>query len=458
MRGIILKNVNTSLADNVPIKHPYVVILFIIAFLLRLLIALTIQTPIISDDSDYHEIGKAVAEGRGFSNLDHLTAIRTPGYPIFLSICYRLCGPSIIAVRCFQAFIDTITCLLLFLIGRSLFNERIAFIAFGTLAIFPLHLVYIPRLLSEILFTMFLLLYIWLMIRKWEKYHMLLQIFLGGITLGIATLVRPTAGILLCVGFWFIWNQYIPRKEKALNTAVFIAAFTIILLPWLMRNQIVFGHFALTSTTGTNLWIGNNSSANGGYSFHDDAKFLFKNEDEFENSKKGFSLVKQYITSHPWVYPLLEAKKLAHLFSTDFGAMIFLEYQCHPEWNQHPITVKMFKELSFPLWLGLHIPYIVIVILGIIGILYHSQKGNLGIQMLLLIIISLVIVHLIFFGGARFRMPIMPIMILFAANEWNEWRAGRVSFYNKKGATAAGLTFLIFTIFLAEYLTLLARN
>jgi hypothetical protein len=57
----------------------------------------------------------------------------------------------------------------------------------------------------------------------------------------------------------------------------------------------------------------------------------------------------------------------------------------------------------------------------------------------------------------EYKMHYMPIMILFAASGWNEWRAGRTSFRNKKGTAVIGIIFLIYSIFIAEYLTLFIR-
>jgi NAD/NADP transhydrogenase beta subunit len=123
---------------------------------------------------------------------------------------------------------------------------------------------------------------------------------------------------------------------------------------------------------------------------------------------------------------------MAHFLSSDFGVMLYLEYK--HEWNQSPITSILFKELSVPLWISLHLPYIIVMIFGIIGIQFQEVKGNRRIWLILLVIISFILVHLIFFGGARFRMPIMPLMFLFAASGWKKWRLRSIHFCCKRGA------------------------
>lgn len=181
------------------VRHSHIILLFTIAFFVRMSIALIIDTPITSDDSDYHEIGMSIANGKGFSLSDQPTALRPPGYPFFLALCYHFFVPSVIIVCCIQTIIDTITCLIFFLIAKHCFDNRIAFFATGILTLFPLHIIYIPRLLTETLFTSLFLLCIWLMVRHWNKNHAVFQILTVGIMLAVTTLVRPTAGILVFI-------------------------------------------------------------------------------------------------------------------------------------------------------------------------------------------------------------------------------------------------------------------
>jgi|GEM_PF-2925848 len=52
-----------------------------IAFVIRIIIALGIDTPVISDDAVYQELGLSIHGGNGFSLSGTPTAYRPPGYP-----------------------------------------------------------------------------------------------------------------------------------------------------------------------------------------------------------------------------------------------------------------------------------------------------------------------------------------------------------------------------------------
>ncbi len=432
--------------------HTYVIALFICAFLVRMLIALSINMPLVSDDADYHAIGIALSEGKGFILENQLTASRPPGYPVFLSVCYWIFGPSSLSVRCAQACVDLLSCLLLFLIARNVFSQRIAFIATSILAFFPLHLLYIPRISTEIVFTSLLLLNVWLMIRPWRENQAFLSIVLIGLAIGVATLVRPIGGILILAAIWFCWNRTVPTRTNVLCTATLLGSFMLILLPWLVRNQVVFGHYALTSNLGLNLWIGNNPQANGSYSFYKADNPLALEKDEFKQSDLGFRLACDYVIHHPFSYPLLLAKKTAHFFSSDYSLMIFLQY--NPEWSHYPRAALIYGKLSIPLWILLHFPYVVVVFFGILGLVCPANGQIRSAWFILFVTLSFFIVHLVFFSGARFRMPVMPLFILFAASGWHEWIKGTMRFQGWRRVTSIILFAMMLAIWIAEYVTL----
>ena len=53
------------------------------------------------------------------------TAHRTPIYPLFLSGVYFIFGHSYLAVRIMQAIIGALTCLLIYWLGKEIFDEGV---------------------------------------------------------------------------------------------------------------------------------------------------------------------------------------------------------------------------------------------------------------------------------------------------------------------------------------------
>jgi 4-amino-4-deoxy-L-arabinose transferase-like glycosyltransferase len=448
----VLNRMKNSRQDKSRRSNTRIILLLAAAFIIRLIVAFTIDTPVISDDANYHDIAVSIAEGKGFCFSGQPTALRPPGYPYFISVIFGIFGESVAAVRCIQAVIDTVACFLLYLIGKICFGRKTAFIGMAIMAFFPLHIMYIPRILTEILFTFFLLLFTWLMLRKQDEEWDAVRILLLASVIAILTLIRPTGGILLLTAGIFIWNRSGKIKENLKNTGLLVLVFSLLLFPWLARNQAVFGRFQLTSTSGINFWIGNNPRSNGGYVLRKEADSLFAGKSEFETSDLAFDAAVRYLTEHPWSYPLLEVKKAAHFFSSDFGIMVFLQFK--KGWQPSQFTGSLFRTLSAPLWMLLHLPYIIVMILAIIFLLFGKTGKERNRLILLSIPASFLLVHLIYFGGARFRMPVMPLIILLAADVIAGYRNLRIDIHDSRIFIAAAAILLFLGIFAAEYAAL----
>lgn len=428
------------------------IILLGIAFAIRLVIALSISTPLISDDREYHAIGVALADGKGFIADGQPTAFRAPGYPILLGFCYQLFGQSTVAIRCLHAIIDTFSCLLLFLIGEWLFGKRTGLIAAGILAVFPLHILYVARINTEIVFTFFFLLTVWLLICQRKENQLWFHLGLVGVVLGLTTLIKPIAAIFLIPCGWFIWQHNTKYKSNFLQIGFLTACFLLTLTPWMIRNYIVFSRFALTSNTGINLWIGNHPGANGGYSLPATTNPLSVYGTRFEQSDIGFKLAFDYALHHPQDYPVLVIRKLVFFFSSDFELMKFTQYKL--AWNSYSNLANIIHELSIPIWVCLDVPFLALVVFGFVGMIGYSKKLNRATKFIIVLILIYIGVHLIFYGGARYRMPIMPFLMLFAAHGWLGWRSKGLNITKwKKFFVRIVLMFLI-GIEIAEIVTL----
>jgi 4-amino-4-deoxy-L-arabinose transferase-like glycosyltransferase len=85
---------------------------------------------------------------------------------------------------------------------------------------------------------------------------------LAGLATGVWILFRGEAlGAAVLIALW-MWR----KKDGSLrNAAVYLAAALLVLLPWTLRNTIVFERFVpLTTNFWLNAWRGNNESTTGG--------------------------------------------------------------------------------------------------------------------------------------------------------------------------------------------------
>ena len=166
-------------------------------------------------------------------------AYRTPGYSLFLLPFIKIAPlPKMVLFVAFtQAIISALTILTAFAFFRSFLNRPFAVIAALLVAISP-HLVAVNiYVLTESLFTFFLVLLGWSMSAVAQNKSRL-HALLSGIILGAALLIRPTMlyFIVFLVPAFFIFFQ----RKKALGLGLsLIIGFGIAYGPWVLRNKLV---------------------------------------------------------------------------------------------------------------------------------------------------------------------------------------------------------------------------
>jgi len=189
--------------------------------------------------------------------------MRMPGYPAFLAAVYAVFGRSDKAVMIAQAVIDLGTCVLAAVIAACLAppsRRRIAAtVALWLAAVCPFTANYSAIVLTEVLatfLTTLALLYfvrvlgdrsIDVPLRSLERRALLYRAGLwmgGGLIIGIGTLVRPEAPLLLVATVFALsvrWWRRADWSKLALAVSWMMAGLLLALAPWAARNAITLG-------------------------------------------------------------------------------------------------------------------------------------------------------------------------------------------------------------------------
>jgi hypothetical protein len=188
--------------------------------------------------------------------------LRAPGYPGFLAVIYYFAGPGRKAVMLVQAFVDLATCVLAVGIAArmadGLFDAsrgRVAVAALWLTALCPFTANYAAVPLTEVLATFFTTLAIliflspaFLRIDPVQSTSGLLRAvsiwFLGGLVVGLGTLVRPEAPLLfVAVLLVLLVRSYrrVNLRKLALATLWMAAGLLLPLTPWAARNAVSLG-------------------------------------------------------------------------------------------------------------------------------------------------------------------------------------------------------------------------
>jgi hypothetical protein len=231
------------------------------------------QFPFYSGDTPYYEelARNWLYHGvYGFFSNGHLypSDVRMPGYPAFLAFIYSLAGLGRNAVFVAQAFVDLATCILTVCIAARLaagasepIRNRITTAAIWLAVLCPFTANYAAVPLTEVLTTFLttLAIFIFLLLSGYqldlirERIDLLRFVrvwFLGGLVVGLGTLVRPETPLLLAtvlLVYWLRWWRPLNWGKLTAATLWATAGLLLPLTPWAARNAHTLGRVQFLS-------------------------------------------------------------------------------------------------------------------------------------------------------------------------------------------------------------------
>lgn len=191
-----------------------------------------------------------------YQNIKESTVYIMPGLTFVLSFFMSIFGKinGIAAFKIFQVILQGISLYLLFLIGKKVFNSKVALIACFMNALYAAEIYSENLILMEVIFKFLLLLLIYISIYAIENKSFKLYIA-GGIVWTAACLFRPTiAAYPLLILIMWIKNKY-SFREMIKYTIVVTTIFCIIMAPWWIRNYKVFDRVILFTKSSGNPFL-----------------------------------------------------------------------------------------------------------------------------------------------------------------------------------------------------------
>lgn len=431
------------------------------------------------DSLQYITLGENFLAGHGFSLRDSppyvLTAIRTPGYPLFLAFSKVVSGNYGVALF-LQIVAYAGIVVLTYKISMILFEKKALALWAAILMFVDLDFIYNAlSLLSDTLFTFFMTASVFsflLFLRSDSRRPILGSFFF----LGISALVRPTSLFLLPIYIVFVGLQWLKNDSRRISSLLFnlgsgLFIVSIILAPWSLRNFAVFGTLRTNSGDTPTLYP---TLASQIIAFRDDTsqheerlallKRLEAEEREPRLDLKSFSnpplrgeiLGFETFQYHDWM-----TEEFKKILATAPGAYVkvvafsTLDYFTRPFWLTALLHWGVIENLEFPsvsyqqaflhggvpgllselksrldcglkcvtafgsTWVGR--VYLAMVSLfslaGVVGF-YRLKKDYRYITgFLFLAVFSFAVMHIALQGSGvqpRYRMPIAPFMISFA--------------------------------------------
>ncbi len=238
--------------NAVPITEPkrdasYIAIIVAVAIAACLAMVFVVfrQQSLVANSGDpyhYGEIARGFVE-HGFTTLTRRAASL---YPEWIAVVYRLGGNDFTVVL-LQCLLHVGTCLLVYSLGRRLYNARTGLLAALFCALHPMLLRYVPDLHMETFLTFLCMLTIWSAVRFHAQPTLANGVLLGAV--GMVTVL--TKGVILpyLVLFCGISFLFALRRHSARGVVAVMAVFVtmaLLLAPWTYRNyRVTDGRFVL---------------------------------------------------------------------------------------------------------------------------------------------------------------------------------------------------------------------
>ncbi|MFC1825313.1 ArnT family glycosyltransferase [Thermodesulfobacteriota bacterium] len=370
---------------------------------------------------------------------------RMPGYPFFVAVIFWGFGGSIMAVSMVQIVLDSISCVLVYLLAEMV--QKGSGILSGILASLNIGMItYSLFILNDSIFLLFFILILIITVQFFRKPQWK-NAFLLGAAIGIATMIRPVS---LYLPFFltpllfarFTVGLRLPFLMSLQKSVLMLIIFMFILAPWFARNYFHYGRFQLSAQSGEHLlqyivpftwqyskgipFIQGMKKANEAFDKKGELMgWNTHNMNPFEKSDHQVKMAIGYLRQEPktailkaWFFGIVKNLfspaiiDLSSLLNIERPHFFYTEGKTALEraWN----FVKGMKGWFGWAMIGSMIALALCRILQAWGLLW-MMKNKLWESLFLILIIGYFLLISGPVGYAKYRLPFEPILIIFMA-------------------------------------------
>ena len=344
-----------------------------------------------------------------------------PLYPYALSLFFWFFDQNLYLPRLVQALLGAGICVFTYILGLRVFSFPVAFAA-GLAAAFYGPLIYFGGELLPTIPAIFLNLLLLLHLSR-QPSPVRWPYLVSGLLLGICALA--VANILLFLPFLLFWlwstskRAHIALPRILQQGVLLLLGCGLIIAPVALRNYLVGGDLVLIShNAGINFYIGNNPDYDHTVNIRPGQDWLHliaspEREAGIErpSSKSRFFFARSwaYIADAPLDYLKLLGRKLYLFWHGDEIRRNLDPYFARRDSTLLQVLLWKFG-LAFPF--GLVGPF---ALLGLAFFWYSKERRTPQGSLLLFFVLAYMLSVILFFVAARYRLPAVPILLLFAA-------------------------------------------
>ncbi|HJO94625.1 MAG TPA: hypothetical protein QF753_14600 [Victivallales bacterium] len=392
------------------------------------------------DSYDYIRLAKGLLFKHIYGTAIHPEIFRVPGYPVIISFFILIFKNGfLISLLIFQAFIDSLTCLLVYKLSNLIFKyDKISILAGIFQVISILSIVYCSKILSETIFTFMIIFTLFILQRLINKLKCNRENirYISVIILSLFSAVLCyLRAIFLPLSIFLIIVIFIYNKKIILSLIAIIVLFCC-LGGWYIRNYEIVNYFGFSSVPSINIYRYNAcalEAEKNKIAYDTQQKII---DDKLSNyssqaqkarfsKEKGFQIIKE----NPILYLYLHFKGDIKVLFPSIGELYkIFGYEVGSRGTLSVVNTKglfagikhYFSDNFFLLLYAL--PLIIFILLKYLVFLFAFiylifKKSNT--ERLIHIIYLIIILYFILVPGPvatpRFRVPVEPLINIYAA-------------------------------------------
>jgi tetratricopeptide (TPR) repeat protein len=340
---------------------------------------------------------------------------QAPLYPYFLALIYKVFGVSFLAVQIVQVFISLANIILIYFIGKNLFDEKTALLG-AVLAVFYGPMAYYSGLLLKVTLSLFLGCLLLLILLRATRLATWWSYLIAGMCLGINITLRGNYFLMFPALIAWIAFAAPSKGAKIWGVGLFVLGTILALSPVTIRNYYLEKDFVPTTyDAGPSFYIGNHARATG-FQAHVDgvrANPIYEEQDfrtvaEKSSGKKlkpsevsafWFRQSRDFIVQEPMMFIKLVLKK----------CFLIVNSQEIPDNYDYVFMKTLTPVLKIAI-----IPFGFLMACSVFAV--YLYRWNTPAFWLVYIYSGIYAVSVImFYVVSRFRLPVVPAMIPLAA-------------------------------------------
>ncbi|BFU91555.1 MAG: hypothetical protein NTAFB01_27420 [Nitrospira sp.] len=188
-----------------------------------------------------------------------------PLYPLVLAGFYTFVGHRPEWVPMLHVLFDLGTAWCLYRVATTLWGSWIGAWTAALVFLYPAYWTYDPRIRSEALLTLLMSVWLWATVISGQSPSNRRCAFMG-LAAGLAILCKPVVLVLALLLVGLLWIDRNRLSQKIGYVIVYGATCAVLVIPWSLRNYIVFHHIIPVSAgVGAGLWMGSDPISRGSW-------------------------------------------------------------------------------------------------------------------------------------------------------------------------------------------------